>query len=154
MIRAARVLAVACGAHFIHDASRHPVRAAAGLGDRVRLSFTQVGLLKTLYTGACLLPGAGGHLAERRGRRACSWRARDHRAGFLIAGLTGTSSPVACLWWPLGSSCQHPLSSSLVAEPTNRASPHRARHYNFSGDRQVAVPPRWRSPCLARLAGR
>ena len=67
--RARAVLAVACGAHFIHDGFSDilyvllPVWAA-----EFGLSFAQVGLLKTLYTGGmAAFQVPAGILAERRG---------------------------------------------------------------------------------------
>ena len=64
--------------------------------------------------------------------------------GFLVAGLTGGFvALLACLLLAgLGSGCQHPLSSSLVAK-AYETGPRRTAlgTYNFSGDLgKVAVP--------------
>jgi MFS transporter, FSR family, fosmidomycin resistance protein len=145
--RARAVLATACGAHFIHDGFSDilyillPVWAA-----EFGLSFAQVGLLKTLYTGGMAsfqLPA--GLLAERRGEaRLLAAGTAVTGLGFLAAGLTGGFfALIACLVVAgLGSGCQHPLSSSLVSK-TYETGPRRTAlgTYNFSGDLgKVAVP--------------
>lgn len=148
MLRRARaVLAVACGAHFIHDGFSDilyvllPVWAA-----EFGLSFTQVGLLKTLYTGGmAAFQVPAGVLAERRGEaRLLAAGTAVTALGFLAAGLTGGFvALLACLAVAgLGSGCQHPLSSSLVAR-AYESGPRRTAlgTYNFSGDLgKVAVP--------------
>lgn len=145
--RARAVLAVACGAHFIHDGFSDilyvllPVWAA-----EFGLSLAQVGLLKTLYTGGmAAFQVPAGILAERRGEaRLLAAGTAVTALGFLIAGLTGGFvALLACLAVAgLGSGCQHPLSSSLVAQAYETGSRRTALGtYNFSGDLgKVAVP--------------
>ncbi len=148
MIHHARaVLAVACGAHFIHDGFSDilyvllPVWAA-----EFGLSLAQVGLLKTLYTGGmAAFQVPAGILAERRGEaRLLAVGTAVTALGFLIAGLTGGFvTLLACLAVAgLGSGCQHPLSSSLVAQAYETGARRTALGtYNFSGDLgKVAVP--------------
>ena len=145
--RARAVLATACGAHFIHDGFSDilyillPVWAT-----EFGLSFAQVGLLKTLYTGGMAsfqLPA--GLLAERRGEaRLLAAGTAVTALGFLAAGLTGGFlALIACLVVAgLGSGCQHPLSSALVSR-AYETGPRRTAlgTYNFSGDLgKVAVP--------------
>ncbi|HEY7038012.1 MAG TPA: MFS transporter [Methylomirabilota bacterium] len=145
--RARAVLATACGAHFIHDGFSDilyillPVWAT-----EFGLSFAQVGLLKTLYTGGMAsfqLPA--GLLAERRGEaRLLAAGTAVTALGFLAAGLTGGFlALILCLAVAgLGSGCQHPLSSSLVSK-AYETGPRRTAlgTYNFSGDLgKVAVP--------------
>ncbi|HEX7785761.1 MAG TPA: MFS transporter [Methylomirabilota bacterium] len=145
--RARAVLATACGAHFIHDGFSDilyvllPVWAA-----EFGLSFAQIGLLKTLYTGGMAsfqLPA--GLLAERRGEaRLLAAGTAVTALGFLAAGLTGGFlALIVCLAVAgMGSGCQHPLSSSLVAK-AYETGPRRTAlgTYNFSGDLgKVAVP--------------
>jgi MFS family permease len=145
--RARAVLATACGAHFIHDGFSDilyillPVWAT-----EFGLSFAQVGLLKTLYTGGMAsfqLPA--GLLAERRGEaRLLAAGTLVTALGFLAAGLTGGFlALIVCLAVAgLGSGCQHPLSSALVSK-AYETGPRRTAlgTYNFSGDLgKVAVP--------------
>jgi MFS transporter, FSR family, fosmidomycin resistance protein len=148
MIRRARaVLAVTCGAHFIHDGFSDILYVLLPVwAGEFGLSFAQVGLLKTLYTGGMAtfqLPAS--ILAERRGEaRLLAAGTAVTALGFLIAGLTGGFvALLMCLAAAgLGSGCQHPLSSSLVAK-AYETGPRRTAlgTYNFSGDLgKVAAP--------------
>ena len=145
--RARAILATACGAHFIHDGFSDilyillPVWAS-----EFGLSFAQVGLLKTLYTGGMAgFQVPAGILAERRGEaRLLAAGTAVTALGFLAAGLTGGFlALLVCLAvGGLGSGCQHPLSSSLVSK-AYETGPRRTAlgTYNFSGDLgKVAVP--------------
>ena len=145
--RARAILATACGAHFVHDGFSDilyillPVWAS-----EFGLSFAQVGLLKTLYTGGMAsFQVPAGLLAERRGEaRLLAAGTAVTALGFLAAGLTGGFlALLACLaLGGLGSGCQHPLSSSLVSK-AYETGPRRTAlgTYNFSGDLgKVAVP--------------
>jgi FSR family fosmidomycin resistance protein-like MFS transporter len=145
--RARAILATACGAHFIHDGFSDilyillPVWAT-----EFGLSFAQVGLLKTLYTGGMAsFQVPAGILAERRGEaRLLAAGTAVTALGFLAAGLTGGFlALLVCLAvGGLGSGCQHPLSSSLVSR-AYETGPRRTAlgTYNFSGDLgKVAVP--------------
>jgi MFS family permease len=145
--RARAVLATACGAHFIHDGFSDILYVLLPVwASEFGLTFAQVGLLKTLYTGgmACFQVPAG-VLAERRGEaRLLAAGTAVTALGFLAAGLTGGFlALLACLLLSgLGSGCQHPLSSSLVAK-AYETGPRRTAlgTYNFSGDLgKVAVP--------------
>jgi MFS family permease len=145
--RARAVLAVACGAHFIHDGFSDILYVLLPVwATEFGLSFAQVGLLKTLYTGGMAsFQVPAGILAERRGEARLLVAGTAVTAlGFLIAGLTGSFvALLACLVVAgLGSGCQHPLSSSLVAKAYENG-PRRTAlgTYNFSGDLgKVAVP--------------
>ncbi|HSL52303.1 MAG TPA: MFS transporter [Candidatus Deferrimicrobiaceae bacterium] len=148
MIRRARaVLAVACGAHFIHDGFSDILYVLLPVwATEFGLTFAQVGLLKTLYTGGmAIFQVPAGILAERRGEaRLLAAGTAVTALGFLVAGLTGGFvALLACLAVAgLGSGCQHPLSSSLVAK-AYETGPRRTAlgTYNFSGDLgKVAVP--------------
>ncbi|HWO05591.1 MAG TPA: MFS transporter [Methylomirabilota bacterium] len=145
--RARAILATACGAHFVHDGFSDilyillPVWAT-----EFGLSFAQVGLLKTLYTGGMAsFQVPAGILAERRGEaRLLAAGTAVTALGFLAAGLTGGFlALLVCLAvGGLGSGCQHPLSSSLVSR-AYETGPRRTAlgTYNFSGDLgKVAVP--------------
>jgi MFS family permease len=105
----------------------------------LRLSFTQVGVIRSAYSGGmALFQVPAGFLAERVGERALLGVGTAVTAlGFVVAaGATG--------FWPLllvllvaglGSGVQHPLSSSLVSQ-AYETGPRRAAlgTYNFSGD--------------------
>ncbi|HUM15121.1 MAG TPA: MFS transporter [Candidatus Nitrosotalea sp.] len=145
--RARAVLATACGAHFIHDGFSDilyillPVWAS-----EFGLSFAQVGLLKTLYTGGMAsFQVPAGILAERRGEaRLLAAGTAVTALGFLAAGLTGGFlALLACLAVAgLGSGCQHPLSSSLVSKAYETGARRTALGtYNFSGDLGKVVVP-------------
>jgi MFS family permease len=144
--RARAVLAVACGAHFIHDGFSDILYVLLPVwATEFGLSFAQVGLLKTLYTGGmATFQVPAGLLAERRGEaRLLAAGTLVTALGFLIAGLTGGLALLACLVVAgLGSGCQHPLSSSLVAKAYETGARRTALGtYNFSGDLgKVAVP--------------
>jgi MFS family permease len=145
--RARAVLAVACGAHFIHDGFSDILYVLLPVwATEFGLSFAQVGLLKTLYTGGmATFQVPAGLLAERRGEaRLLAAGTLVTALGFLIAGLTGGFlALLACLVVAgLGSGCQHPLSSSLVAKAYETGARRTALGtYNFSGDLgKVAVP--------------
>jgi MFS family permease len=145
--RARAVLAVACGAHFIHDGFSDILYVLLPVwASEFGLTFAQVGLLKTLYTGGMAgFQVPAGVLAERRGEaRLLAAGTAVTALGFLAAGLTGGFlALLACLVvGGLGSGCQHPLSSSLVAK-AYETGPRRTAlgTYNFSGDLgKVAVP--------------
>ncbi|MGH7374720.1 MAG: MFS transporter [Candidatus Rokuibacteriota bacterium] len=145
--RARAVLAVACGAHFIHDGFSDILYVLLPVwASEFGLTFTQVGLLKTLYTGGMAgFQVPAGVLAERRGEaRLLAAGTAVTALGFLAAGLTGGFlALLACLVvGGLGSGCQHPLSSSLVAK-AYETGPRRTAlgTYNVSGDLgKVAVP--------------
>ena len=148
MIRRARaVLGTACATHFVHDGFSDIVYVLLPIWSaEFGLNFAQVGLLKSVYSGGM----AGGQipagiLAERWGEaRLLAAGTAVTALGFLAAGVTGGfAGLLACLLLAgLGSSVQHPLSSSLVS----RAYENGARRlalgtYNFSGDLGKVVVP-------------
>jgi FSR family fosmidomycin resistance protein-like MFS transporter len=145
--RARAVLAAACSIHFVHDGFSDilyvllPIWAA-----EFRLTFAQVGVIRTAYSGgmaAFQIPA--GLLAERWGeRRLLAAGTAVTAGGFIVAGLAGgfLSLLLVLLIAGLGSGVQHPLSSSLVSK-VYETGPRRAAlgTYNFSGDLgKVAVP--------------
>jgi len=145
--RARATLAI-CGAiHFLHDGFSDilyvllPVWAA-----EYHLSFVQVGLLRTAYTGGMAsfqIPA--GILAERWGERGLLAAGTALMAlGFLALGFAGAFVGLALLLLVagLGSGVQHPLSSSLVSK-AYETGPRRTAlgTFNFSGDLgKVTVP--------------
>jgi MFS family permease len=145
--RARQVLGAATLAHFVHDGFSDvlylllPVWAGA-LG----LTYTQVGLLKSVYSGGmAAFQVPAGLLAERWGeRRLLAAGTAVTALGFVGAGAAGgLGALLACLLLGgLGSGVQHPLSSSLVSRAYEGGRRRLALGtYNFSGDLgKTAVP--------------
>lgn len=145
--RARTVLAATAAAHFLHDGFSDvlyvllPVWAA-----EFRLSFAQVGAIRTAYTGGmALFQVPAGFLAERWGeRRLLAGGTLVTALGFVAAGWTaGFAALLAVLLAAgLGSGVQHPLSSSLVSKAFETGARRAALGtYNFSGDLGKAVVP-------------
>ena len=134
------VLGAAAAIHFLHDGFSEilyvllPVWAA-----EFHLSFAQVGVIRTAYSGGmAALQIPFGVLAERWGeRRLLAAGTAVTGAGFIAAGTAGGFvSLLACLLAAgLASSVQHPLSSSLVSKAYETGARRAALGtYNFSGD--------------------
>jgi MFS family permease len=135
-----RALVVASGAHALHDGYTDllyillPVwRAEFGLG------FAEVGLLRALYAGAMAgFQYPAGIISARIGGRnlLCIGTALAGLA-FIVAGASGgvVTLGLALVLGGIGSSVQHPIASSLVAQafegPRSRAA---LGTYNFAGD--------------------
>jgi FSR family fosmidomycin resistance protein-like MFS transporter len=139
--RLARATAItACATHFLHDGLSDLLYVMFPVWAReFSLSFAQVGLLRTSYSGAMsLFQIPAGFLAERWGE------ARLLAAGTFICALgflaLGTATRFGWLLLflliaGLGSSVQHPLSSSLVSRAYEEGPRRMALGtYNFSGD--------------------
>jgi len=138
--RARATIVTACATHFLHDGLSDLLYVMFPLWAReFSLSFAQVGLLKTAYSGAMsLFQIPAGFLAERRGE------ARLLAAGTFICALgflsLGTASDfewllLVLLIAGLGSAVQHPLSSALVSRVYEEGPRRMALGtYNFSGD--------------------
>jgi len=147
MRRARAVLGTACGTHFVHDGFADILYVLFPVWAReFSLSFAQVGLMRTAYSGAMAsfqIPA--GLLAERWGEaRLLAAGTAATALGFTAAGFAGGYvALLGCLLAAgLGSGVQHPLSSTLVS---NAYEDGRRRvalgTYNFSGDLgKVAVP--------------
>ena len=130
----------ACATHFLHDGLSDLLYVLFPVWAReFSLSFAQVGLLKTAYSGAMsLFQIPAGLLAERWGE------ARLLAAGTFICALgfltIGTASRFEWLLLLLlvagsGSAVQHPLSSALVSRVYEEGPRRMALGtYNFSGD--------------------
>ena len=145
--RKVRVLWVACSAHALHDGFTDTLYVLLPLWQaQFALSYAAIGVLRALYAGIMAglqVPTAG--LAQRIGG------ARLLAIGTAIAAsaylLLGASSGIAILVAALvlggiGSSTQHPIASSLVAEayagPRSRGA---LGIYNFAGDLgKMALP--------------
>src|SRR5437899_13088397 len=145
--RARAVPAAACSIHFVHDGFSDILYVLLPLwATEFRLTFAQVGMIRTAYSGgmaAFQIPA--GLLAERWGeRRLLAAGTAITALGFIAIGMVGgfLSLLTVLLIAGLGSGVQHPLSSSLVSK-AYETGPRRAAlgTYNFSGDLgKVAVP--------------
>ncbi|PYN42717.1 MAG: MFS transporter [Candidatus Rokuibacteriota bacterium] len=133
--------------HFVHDGFSDILYVLLPLwAVEFRLTFAQVGLIRTAYSGGmALFQIPAGLLAERWGeRRLLAAGTAVTACGFIVAGTVGgfLSLLTVLLIAGLGSGVQHPLSSSLVSK-AYETGPRRAAlgTYNFSGDLgKVAVP--------------
>ena len=85
-----RVLATACLAHVLHDGYTDMLYLLFPFWQReLSLSFAQVGLLKTLYSGSMAVAQVpAGRLGERRGERLV-----------LVAGTILTAGAVLAFHW-------------------------------------------------------
>jgi MFS family permease len=126
--------------HFLHDGFSETLYVFLPLwASEFGLSFSQVGLIRTAYTGgmsAFQIPA--GFLAERFGeRRLLALGTAVTALGFIAAGFAGgfLSLLLLLLCAGLGSGVQHPLSSSLVSKAYEDGNRRTALGtYNFSGD--------------------
>ena len=145
--RASAVLAVVAAAHFLHDGFADVVYVLLPLwAAEFSLSFAQVGIIRTAYSGGmALFQIPAGLIAERIGERTVLVVGTLVTAvGFIVAGLAGgfVSLLVVLLVAGLGSGVQHPLASSIVSQAYETGRRRTALGtYNFSGDLgKVAVP--------------
>jgi len=145
--RPSRILAVCCGAHFVHDGFTDIIYLLLPVWQgEFGLSLAAAGLLKTLFSGALAsLQVPAGLLAERVGeRRLLALGTFVVAAAYFIAGWSaGFAALAACLLLGgAGTSVQHPLSSSLVSRAfEGRPLRTALGTYNFAGDiGKVAVP--------------
>jgi len=147
MRRARAILGTACGTHFVHDGFSDilyvlfPVWAS-----EFGLTFAQVGLLRTVYSGGMAgfqIPA--GLLAERWGEaRLLAAGTAATALGFVAAGFAGGyAALLGCLLAAgLGSGVQHQLSSSIVSHAYENGRRRVALGtYNFSGDVGKVVVP-------------
>ena len=142
-----RTMAVACGAHVLHDGFTDllyvllPVwQAEFGLG------YAEIGLLRALYVGAMAgFQMPAGALAERfGGPLVLGLGTALAGIGYLLAGASVGFAvlAVALTFGGLGSSVQHPISAHLVSEAFSGTRSRTAlARYNFSGDLgKMALP--------------
>ena len=145
--RARAVLGAVSSIHFLHDGFSETLYVFLPLWAReFGLSFAQVGLIRTVYTGgmsAFQIPA--GFLAERWGeRRLLAAGTLVTACGFIAAGWAGGFVPLLILLLAagLGSGVQHPLASSIVSKAYERGNRRTALGtYNFSGDLGKVVVP-------------
>jgi MFS transporter, FSR family, fosmidomycin resistance protein len=142
-----RTMAVACGAHVLHDGFTDllyvllPVwQAEFGLG------YAEIGLLRALYVGAMAgFQMPAGALAERFGGPLILGLGTALAGiGYLLAGASVGFAVLATalILGGLGSSVQHPIAANLVSEVfSGQRSRTALARYNFSGDLgKMALP--------------
>ena len=135
-----RTLAVCGGAHALHDGFTDLLNVLYPLLQaQFGLSYTAIGALKTVYSGAMAsgqIPS--GMLAVRLGGvRVLATGTLLIAVGYGLAGLTGSLYGVIAglLLAGLGGSTQHPIGSSLVSAAfTGLRSRTALGTYNFTGD--------------------
>jgi len=138
--RARGTLAASCIIHFLHDGCSDLLYVLFPVwAHEFSLSFTQVGLLRTAYSGAlALFQVPAGYLAERWGEPPILAAGTFLTAvGFFCVGTAVGFVPllVFLVIGGLGSGTQHPLSSSLVSRAYEAGRRRVAiGTYNFSGD--------------------
>ncbi len=145
--RARTTAATACATHFLHDGLTDLLYVLFPVwAKHFALSFAQVGVLKTAFSGAMsIFQIPAGILAERGGE---AWLLAGGTLvcalGFLSLGLATRFEwlLVLLLLSGLGSAVQHPLSSSLVSRAYEEG-PRRVilGTYNFSGDLGKMILP-------------
>jgi MFS transporter, FSR family, fosmidomycin resistance protein len=138
--RARSILVASCTLHFLHDGCAELLYPLFPIWAReFGLSFAQVGILRTGYSGAlALFQIPAGFLAERCGE---TWILATGTLltaiGFLTLGAAGGFGTLLAflILGGLGSGTQHPLASALVSQAYEEG-PRRAAlgTYNFSGD--------------------
>jgi FSR family fosmidomycin resistance protein-like MFS transporter len=139
-VRPRTVLGAAAVIHFLHDGFSEILYVFLPLwAAEFGLSFAQVGLIRTAYTGGMSsfqIPA--GFLAERWGeRRLLAAGTAVTALGFIAAGWAGgfVSLLILLLAAGVASGVQHPLSSSLVSKAYEEGGRRAALGtYNFSGD--------------------
>jgi MFS family permease len=138
--RARATLAASCTIHFLHDGCSDLLYPLFPVWAReFSLTFAEVGLLRSAYSGAlALFQIPAGLLAERWGEPGILAAGTVLTAlGFLCLGSAGgfAGLMIFLVLGGLGSGTQHPLSSSLVSRAFEEG-PRRAAlgTYNFSGD--------------------
>src|SRR6058998_3197834 len=145
--RARAVLAAACSIHFVHDGFSDILYVLLPLwATEFRLTFAQVGMIRTAYSGgmaAFQIPA--GLLAERWGeRRLLAAGTAITALGFIAVGTVGGFLALlsVLLVAGIGSGVQHPLSSSLVSKAYETGRRRAALGtYNVSGDLGKVVVP-------------
>jgi MFS transporter, FSR family, fosmidomycin resistance protein len=140
-------MAVACGAHALHDGFTDLLYVLLPLWQaEFGLGYAEVGALRALYAGAMAgfqLPA--GVLANRfGGPLVLALGTALAGLGYLIAGFSAGFAVLtaALVIGGLGSSSQHPIAANLVAGAfSGRRSRAALAGYNFSGDLgKMALP--------------
>src|SRR5580692_12355015 len=135
-----RTMAVACGAHVLHDGYTDLLYVLLPLWQtQFGLDYAAVGLLRAFYVGAMAgFQVPAGMIAQRFGGPLILGLGTALAGiGYLIAGAS-VGFPMllgALVVGGLGSGVQHPISAHLVAQAFPGARSRQAlAGYNFSGD--------------------
>ena len=147
--RRARATLGTCGvAHFVHDGFSDVLFALLAMWAReFGLSFTQVGILKTAFSGTlAAFQVPAGLLAERWGeRRVLALGTALTGSAFILMGMAGgfTALVLVLVLAGFGSGSQHPLSATLVSKAYAGGRRRAAiGTFNFTGDLgKVVVQP-------------
>ncbi|HLY45285.1 MAG TPA: MFS transporter [Stellaceae bacterium] len=142
-----RTMAVACGAHVLHDGYTDLLYVLLPLWQaEFGLGYAEVGLLRALYTGSMAgLQVPAGALGERLGGPlVLGLGTALVGIGYLAAGASAGffMLTVALVVAGSGASVQHPIAANLVTQAfTGRRSRMAFSSYNFAGDLgKMAVP--------------
>jgi len=135
-----RTIAVACGAHVLHDGYTDLLYVLLPLWQaEFGLGYAEVGLLRALYVGAMAgfqIP-AGGIAQRFGGLLILGLGTALAGIGYLMAGASVGFAMLAgaLVIGGLGSGVQHPIAANLVAQAfPGRRSRNALATYNFSGD--------------------
>src|SRR3984893_18123703 len=135
-----RTMAVACGAHVLHDGYTDLLYVLLPLWQaEFGLGYAEVGLLRALYVGAMAgFQVPAGALADRfGGPLVLALGTVLAGTGYLLAGASAGFAMllVALIVGGLGSGVQHPISATLVSQAFPGIRSRQAlAGYNFSGD--------------------
>ena len=135
-----RTMAVACGAHVLHDGYTDLLYVLLPLWQaEFGLGYAEIGLLRAFYVGAMAgFQVPAGMIAERLGGPLILGLGTALAGiGYLIAGASvGFPMLVAALvLGGLGSGVQHPIAANLVSQASSGSRSRIAlARYNFSGD--------------------
>jgi MFS transporter, FSR family, fosmidomycin resistance protein len=135
-----RTMAVACGAHVLHDGYTDLLYVLLPLWQaEFGLGYAEIGLLRALYVGSMAgfqLPA--GMIAERLGGPLILGLGTALAGiGYLVAGASVGFAMlvVALVLGGLGSGVQHPIAANLVSQAFSGSRSRIAlARYNFSGD--------------------
>lgn len=153
-------MAVACGAHILHDGFTDLLYVLLPLWQaEFGLGYAEIGLLRALYTGAMAsFQVPAGALAGRiGGPLLLGLGTAMVGAGYLLAGASAgyATLVVALLIGGMGASVQHPIAANLVAQAFPGPRSRRAlATYNFSGDLGKMAFPAAAAALLTLLAWR
>jgi FSR family fosmidomycin resistance protein-like MFS transporter len=135
-----RTMAIACGAHILHDGYTDLLYVLLPLWQaQFGLDYAAVGLLRALYVGAMAgfqIPA--GSIAQRfGGPLVLGLGTALAGVGYLLAGASAGFAMLmgALIVGGLGSGVQHPISATLVSQAFPGIRSRQAlAGYNFSGD--------------------